>query len=130
LNVDRSGDGTPDTARIVAMIDVGGLNPSGQPTNEWRTTLDVEIPFTEVGLKSPATPYVATIGHSEEAQATLRIDGQGSGYEYKFVTYRRLEKVVTPSRSGPKTRNSEGVANRGGRLEPAPAGRRRADGRK
>ncbi len=92
LNVDRSGDGPPDAARIVAMIDVGGLDASGRPRNGWRTTLDVEIPFTEVGLKSPATPYVATIGHPEEAQATLRIDEQGSGYEYKYVTYRRLER--------------------------------------
>jgi hypothetical protein len=75
------------------MIDVGGLDASGRPRNEWRTTLDVDIPFTEVGLKSPSTPYVATIGHSEEAQATLRIDQQGSGYEYKYVTYRRLERT-------------------------------------
>ena len=51
------------------------------------------VPFTEVGLKSPSTPYVATIGHPEEAQATLRIDQQGSGYEYKYVTYRRLERT-------------------------------------
>jgi hypothetical protein len=92
LNLDRSGDGKPDTARIVAMIDAGGLDASDRPKNEWRTTLDVEIPFTEVGLKSPSTPYVATLGHPEEAQATLRIDQQGPGYEYKYVTYRRLER--------------------------------------
>jgi hypothetical protein len=92
LNVDRSGDGIADTARIVAMVDAGGLDSSGRPANRWRTTLDVEIPFTEVGLKSPATPYVTTIGHPEEAQATLRIDQQDAGYEYRYVTYRRLER--------------------------------------
>ncbi len=92
LNLDRSGNGTPDTARIVAMVDVAGLDAAGRPRNDWRTTLDVEIPFTDVGLKSPATPYVVTIGHPEEAQATFRTDEQGPAYEHRHVTYRRLER--------------------------------------
>jgi hypothetical protein len=92
LNLDKTGDGTPDTARIVAMVDAGGLDAAGRPANVWKPTLDLEIPFGEVGLKSPATPFVVTIGHSEMAQATLRIDQQGAGYEHKYVTYRRLER--------------------------------------
>jgi hypothetical protein len=97
LNIDRNGDGTPDTARIVAMVDAAGLDASGRPGNDWRTTLDVEIPFAEVGLKSPATPYVATIGHPEDAQATFRTDEQGPAYEYRYVTYRRLERRAAPA---------------------------------
>lgn len=92
LNVDRDGDGTADAARIVAMVDLAGLDAAGKPGNDWRTTLDVAIPFGDVGLKSPAAPYVATIGRPAEAQATFRTDGQGPGYEYKYVTYRRLER--------------------------------------
>jgi hypothetical protein len=71
---------------------VGYFKVSGPDNEEISTTLDVEIPFSEVGLKSPATPYVATIGHPEAAQATARIDAQGAGYEYKYVTYRKLER--------------------------------------
>lgn len=91
LNLDTNGDGNPDTAKILAYVDPTGLDSSGKPNNNWVKTLDLAIPFSEVKLKSPGKPYVVTIGHPEEAQATLRIDQQGSSYQYKFVAYRRLE---------------------------------------
>lgn len=92
LNYDADADGTPDTAKILAWVDTGGLDADEKPTNMWVNTLDLTIPFSEVELKTPATPYVATIGHPELAQATIRIDEQDEDtYQYKFIAYRNLE---------------------------------------
>lgn len=36
----------------------------------------------------PTVPYVTTIGESEAAQATMRIDEQGDSFEYQYLAYR------------------------------------------
>ena len=90
LNYDSDANGTPDTAKILAWIDTTGLDAMNKPKNGWAKTLDLMIPFSQVQLKTPATPYVVTIGKPQLAQATLRIDGQGSSYQYKYIAYRKL----------------------------------------
>ncbi|MGE0868459.1 MAG: hypothetical protein AB7P03_07855 [Kofleriaceae bacterium] len=90
LNLDTNNDGEPDAAKILAFIDTSGLDADGKPQNNWESTLDETIRFDEVSLKSPAEPYVATIGKPEISQATMRIDGQGDDYDYKFIAYRKL----------------------------------------
>lgn len=90
LNADSNGDGTPDTARILGYVDTSGFDAAGKPQNQWVPTLDLSIPFSEVELKSPAVPYVVTIGKASLSQATIRIDGQGSSYKYQYIAYRKL----------------------------------------
>ncbi|MGE0547444.1 MAG: hypothetical protein AB7R00_10320 [Kofleriaceae bacterium] len=90
LNLDTDGDGEPDAAKVLAYVDTSGFDANDKPQNNWVNTLDETIPFDDVQLKSPAEPYVATIGKPEISQATMRIDGQGSDYDYKFIAYRKL----------------------------------------
>jgi hypothetical protein len=93
LNFDSNKDGTFDTAKVLAFVDTSGFDASGKPQNKWQPTLDLSIPFADVQLKSPEEPYVATIGKPEISQATLRIDGQGGDYDYKFLAYRVLQPL-------------------------------------
>lgn len=89
LNVDANGDGEIDHVRYLAWVDPEGLDDAGKPSNGWVPTFDLELPIDEVELKSPTVPYVTTIGHEDEAQATIRIDEQDEDdYQYRFVTYR------------------------------------------
>ncbi|MGE0546193.1 MAG: hypothetical protein AB7O24_20820 [Kofleriaceae bacterium] len=91
LNFDSDGDGEADSAKVLAFVDTTGLDGDGKPQNNWEATLDETISFDDVELKSPAEPYVAKIGKPELSQATMRIDGQGDDYDYKFIAYRKLQ---------------------------------------
>ena len=89
LNVDEDGDGTTDAIRYVAYIDPEGLDAQGVPANAWVQTMDATIPVDDVALKSPTVPYVVTIGESDQAQATMRIDEQDEdAYAYEHIAYR------------------------------------------
>lgn len=89
LNLDDDGDGTTDTIWYVAYVDPQGLDAQGNPANAWAQTMDAKIPVDDVELKSPAVPYVVTIGEADQAQATMRIDEQDEdAYEYDHITYR------------------------------------------
>lgn len=88
LNLDKDGDGEIDHVWYLAWVDPDGLDADGNPRNGWVVTLDAEFAVEDVGLKSPTVPYVTTIGESEAAQATMRIDEQGDSYEYDYIAYR------------------------------------------
>ncbi|HYO60020.1 discoidin domain-containing protein [Archangium sp.] len=92
LNLDQDGNGSIDRIRVLAWVDPTGLDSTGKPKNGWVNTLDLTLTLPDVDLKSPTIPYVVTIGQSAESQATIRIDEQGSSYQYKYVAYRRLEQ--------------------------------------
>jgi hypothetical protein len=89
MNIDVNYDGTVDFIRVLAGVDPAGL-VNGRPANRWVKTYDAVFRPEDVQLKSPTIPYVVKIGQPKEAQATIRVDGQGSGYKYQFVTYRAL----------------------------------------
>jgi hypothetical protein len=93
VNVDSDGNGEPDAARVVSWVDPTGLDGNGAPNNGWVVVFDHTIDFADIDLKSPAEPYVVTIGEADQAQATIRIDEQGADYDYKFVAYRKLEPL-------------------------------------
>lgn len=88
LNLDEDDDGEIDHIWYLAWVDPDGLDADGVPQNGWVTTLDAQFAVEDVGLKSPTVPYVTTIGESDAAQATMRIDEQGDGYEYDYIAYR------------------------------------------
>jgi hypothetical protein len=89
LNLDEDENGEVDHIWYVAYVDPEGLDAAGNPRNGWVQTLDLKIDVDDVELKSPAVPYVVTIGEEDEAQATMRIDEQDEDdYGYAFVTYR------------------------------------------
>jgi hypothetical protein len=85
---------------LVGMIDVGGLGAEdGKPANSWKITFKRIFSQSEIALKSVLTPYVATIGHPEAAENTIRIDQQklsewtSSNPPYKYVTCKQIEAV-------------------------------------
>ncbi|HET6581850.1 MAG TPA: hypothetical protein VFG69_00360, partial [Nannocystaceae bacterium] len=88
LNLDEDGDGEIDHVWYLGWIDPEGLDADGMPRNGWVATLDAQFAVEDVALKSPTVPYVTTIGEAEAAQATMRIDEQGDGYEYEYIAYR------------------------------------------
>lgn len=99
INLDTTGDGQPDKVALIGMIDPSGLDANGKPVNNWRITFKRIFSPSEIDLKSIFTPYVATIGHPELAQTTMRIDQQNqsawlsSTPPYKFVTCKELVAI-------------------------------------
>jgi hypothetical protein len=97
VNLDSNGDGKPDWVGLIGMIDVGGLDPTTmKPRNNWKKTFARNFRPSEIDLKSIWTPYVATIGKSELAQQTIRVDEQSqsewqsSNPPYKYVTCKQV----------------------------------------
>jgi hypothetical protein len=97
VNLDSNRDGKPDVVVLVGMVDVGGLNPTTmKPVNRWKITYRRMFKPSEIALKSIWTPYVATIGKSELACQTIRIDQQSqsewqsSNPPYKYVTCKQV----------------------------------------
>ena len=100
VNLDTDKDGQPDKVAIIGAVDVGGLDTTTatlKPVNNWKITFKRIFSPSEIGLKSIYTPYVATMGHPELAQQTLRIDQQSqSAWQsttnppYKYVTCKEI----------------------------------------
>ena len=76
LNIDTNWDGTPDQVCLIGMVDVGGLDASYVPVNDWRITFKRYFLPSEIDLKSIWEPYVVSIGQSSEIYQTLRVDEQ------------------------------------------------------
>src|SRR5918992_478063 len=97
VNLDSNGDSKPDRIALIGMVDVGGLDPTTmKPRNSWRITYRRVFTPSEIALKSIWTPYVATIGKSELAYQTMRIDEQSqsewqsSNPPYRYVTCKQV----------------------------------------
>src|SRR5919109_2104120 len=97
VNLDDNGDGNPDRVALVGMVDVGGLDATTmKPRNSWKITYRRFFKPSEIALKSIWTPYVTTIGKSDLAQQTIRIDEQSqsewlsSNPPYKYVTCKQV----------------------------------------
>jgi hypothetical protein len=97
VNLDDDGDGKPNRVALIGMVDVGGLDPTTlKPVNSWKRTYRRNFKPSEIALKSIWTPYVATIGKSELAQQTIRVDEQSqsewqsSNPPYKYVTCKEV----------------------------------------
>lgn len=102
VNLDTDDDGQPDKVAIIGMVDTGGLDGSNVPVNSWIISYKRIFDASEIqatGIKSLFTPYVATIGHPEAAENTVRIDGQVyadwtnanvSLRPYKYVTCKEV----------------------------------------
>ena len=79
INLDMDNDGTLDHVALIGMVDVGGLDASENPINNWKITykrIFTEAEITAAGIKSVYTPYVATIGQEAYVETTIRIDDQ------------------------------------------------------
>lgn len=94
VNLDMDKNGSWDHVGVVGMIDVGGIDSSGKPVNNWKTTfLRIFLP-NEIGLKSIYTPYVCTINQCSSAENVIRIDNSPpTGLLYKFVNVKEINAV-------------------------------------
>jgi hypothetical protein len=97
INLDSDGDGKPDRVALIGMVDTGGLDKEAmKPQNNWRITYRRIFRSSEIDLKSIWRPYVDTIGKSELAQQSIRIDEQrqsdwlGSNPPYRYVTCKEV----------------------------------------